>query len=451
VNLVPDLIDAEPIPAQSVRPVPQPGRYRWLICGLLFVITVNNYMDRQILSVAAPVIAAQYHFSNSDIALIANAFLIAYTVGQLLAGMFVDRVGARNGMTVAVFFWSGMTLVTAFAHSVFQFTVVRFLLGVSESVNYPAGVKVCAEWFPAKERATAVGIVQSGSAIGALLTPAIAAWLILKFGWQAAFVLIAVPGLFWMPFWRRYYAPVERSPRVSELERRFIVAQRGEQARVTPRRQIGWSFFLTQRLVVAVALSRFLEEPSGWFYFTWLPIYLKNYRDVSLMNIGYLLLIPFLALDFGKIGGGWISSRLMQQGWTLDRARKIVMLVSALCMAASLPAIVAPTPLAFVAFISIATLGHGSWATTTQTIPGDIVAPRFVGTIYGITAFGGGVGAVIFTWVTGRLVDAYGSFTGPFVIAGILPLLAYVVFAAVAGEIRPVQFDTEAGSSGSLA
>ena len=155
------------------------------------------------------------------------------------------------------------------------------------------------------------------------------------------------------------------------------------------------------------------------------------------------------ARHLGAPGGGWMSSRLMKQGWTLDRARKVVMLISAVSMAASLPAIVAPTPLGFVLFLSLATFGHGSWATTTQTIPGDIVAPRFVGTVYGITAFGGGIGAIIFTYVTGKLVDTYGSFTGPFVIAAVLPLVAYAAFAWVAGQIRPVQFEAAAAAHGS--
>jgi len=184
LNPIPSRVVAEPVDSRSVQPSRQVGRYRWVLCFLLFVITVNNYMDRQMLSIAAPAISAEYNFSNSDIAVIANAFLVAYTVGQLLAGMFVDRVGARNGMTLAVLMWSGMTLVTAVARSIFQFGSVRFLLGVSESVNYPAGVKVCAEWFPPKERATAVGFFQSGSAIGAVLTPVIAASLIVKFGWR---------------------------------------------------------------------------------------------------------------------------------------------------------------------------------------------------------------------------------------------------------------------------
>jgi ACS family hexuronate transporter-like MFS transporter len=438
----PELAGATAAGARQAVPV---GRYRWLICGLLFVITVNNYMDRQMLSIAAPAIAAEYGFTNSEIATIANAFLIAYTVGQLFAGPLVDRIGALRGMTLAVLLWSGMSLLVTLSRSVAQFSVMRFLLGLAESVNYPAGVKVCAEWFPPKERATAVGIFQSGSAIGAMITPAVAAWLIVQFGWRPAFVLVALPGLLWVPLWLRYYAPVARSTRLSEAERRYIVSDRGDRDDELTTQRVPWSFFLKQRLVLAVAAARFLEEPSGWFYFTWLPLYLNNYRDVPLTRVGLLLIIPFLTLDIGKVGGGWLSSRLMTRGWTLDRARKVVMLASALCMLGSIPAMWTETPLVSVLLISVATLGHGGWATTTQTIPGDIVAARFVGTVYGMTAFGGGIGAIIFTYATGRLVDAYGSFTIPFVIAGVLPLLGYLVFTAVAGEIRPLQIDSGSG------
>ena len=420
------------------------GRYRWLVCLLLFVITVDNYMDRQMLSIAAPVLADEYGFSNTDIAFIVNAFLVAYTVGQLFAGVFVDRIGARRGMTLAVVIWSVVTGLTALGRSVFQFSILRFVLGLAESVNFPAGVKVCAEWFPPKERATAVGFFQSGSAVGAMITPVVAAFLITRFGWQTAFLIVAVPGLLWVPFWLRYYRPVETNPRLGDEERAYILSFRGEQAVLAAGQTLRWSFFLKQRLVLAVAAARFLEEPAGWFYFTWLPIYLKNYRDVSLMNIGFLLIIPFLTFDIGKVGGGWVSSWLMKQGWPLDRSRKVVMLVSALCMIASLPAMLAPTALTFVLLISVATMGHGSWATTTQTIPGDIVAPRFVGTVYGMTAFGGGVGAILFMYATGKLVDTYGSFTAPFVIAGILPLVGYGVFVLLAREIAPIQFEMAA-------
>jgi ACS family hexuronate transporter-like MFS transporter len=244
----------------------------------------------------------------------------------------------------------------------------------------------------------------------------------------------------WIPFWLRFYTPLAVSQRVSEQERAYIwEGQRQEGREVVDNVKVSFGFFARERQVIAVAFARFLEEPAGWFYFTWLPIYLKNYRDVSLMYIGVLLVVPFLTFDVGKVGGGWASSRLMKNGWSLNAARKVVMFVSAVCMTASIPAMLPESTVGFVLLISIATFGHGCWATTTQTIPGDIVAPRYVGTVYGITAFAGGIGAILFMGATGWLADTYGSFVAPFIIVGILPLLGYLAFTMVAGTIRPVE------------
>jgi ACS family hexuronate transporter-like MFS transporter len=200
-----------------------------------------------------------------------------------------------------------------------------------------------------------------------------------------------------------------------------------------------WRGFLRRRAIWGVALARFIEEPSGWFYFTWLPIYLKNHRAVPLVTIGLLLVIPFLTFDVGKMGGGWVSSVLMKRGWSLNRARKSVLLGAAVCLMASIPAVFTKTPLGFVLLISVATFGHGCWTTTVQTIPGDIVPPSRVGTVYGITACGGGMGAILFTQLTGKLVDASGSFTMPLFIAGILPIIGFAVFSLLVPRLKPLE------------
>lgn len=433
----PPLAERHPLDPQTDA---KPGRFRWLICLLLFCITVSNYLDRQVLSIAAPVIAPLYHLTNSDIAAIANAFLLAYTFGQLFAGLFVDWIGARTGFTLAVILWSVTAIFTSAARGVVSFCSFRFLLGASESVNYPGGVKVAAEWFAPKELATAVGLFQSGSSIGAMIAPALAAYFIVKFGWQAAFVLVAIPGLLWIPFWLKYYQPLETSTRVGEAERAYVLANRD------PRASIGvghvkWWTFLQKRAVWGVALARFFEEPVAWFYFTWLPLYLKTAHTVSLIDTGLFLIIPFLTFDIGKVGGGWLSSQLIRAGWTLDHSRKTVMLGSALIMLSSIPAVAAHTSAGFVALISLATFGHGCWATTAQTLPGDMVAPAWVGTVYGITALGGGLGSIIFMYLTGKMVDAQKSFTTPFVVAGVLPIIGYVVFMSLTGKIRPLDLE----------
>jgi len=395
-------------------------------------------MDRQILSIAAPAISAEFKLSNSDIASIANAFLIAYTFGQLFTGVFIDRIGARVGFTLAVAAWSLTAMATALGRGVMSLGVFRFLLGASEAVNYPGGVKVCAEWFPPKELATAVGIYQSGSSVGAMIAPISAAILIEHFGWRVAFLVVALPGLFWIPVWRYFYRPVESNTKLSEEERRYILANRvGRRGAGTSKPS--WRVFLRQKTVWAVALARFFEEPAGWFYFTWLPLYLKNHRSVPLLKIGLLLFIPFLTFDVGKVGGGWISSILLKRGWSLDWARKAVMLGSAVCLMASIPAVVMETPIGFVMLISLATFGHGCWTTAAQTIPGDIVPPSRVGTVYGITACGGGLGAILFTQLTGKLVDVTGSFTLPLLIAGVLPIIGFAVFSLLVPRLKPLE------------
>jgi MFS transporter, ACS family, hexuronate transporter len=430
-------------PATAPRPA---GRYRWLICLLLFVVTVSNYVDRQAISIVAPVISAQFGFTNSEIAVIVNAFLAAYTVGQLFSGAFMDWVGSRRGFTFLVVLWSLASILTSLAHSVVSFSFFRFLLGVSESGNFPGGIKVVAEWFPQHERSTAAGLFISGASIGAIVTPPLVAFLVLKFSWQIAFVIIGLPGLLWVFVWWRLYMPLKTHPKISNAERAYIEAGRPQTTNVRDARP-PIRVFLKQRMFWGVFLGRFVEEPASWFYLTWLPLYLKGFRGVSLLDIGLLLTIPFLTLDLGYMGGGWAASRLIKSGWPLDRARKTVMVACAACMLAAIPAVYSPSTLGFVLLVSVATLGHGGWAANIMTLPGDMVPHNMVGTLYGLTAFGGGLGSIVFMQITGKLVDMQQSFNTVFVVAGILPVLAAVIVLTVTGKIQLMQIPGTGGAT----
>jgi ACS family hexuronate transporter-like MFS transporter len=429
---------ASTVEQSSAPSATQIGRFRWLICLMLFVVTVSNYVDRQAISIIVPVISAQYHFTNSDIATIVNAFLIAYTFGQCFSGAFMDWVGSKRGISILVVMWSIASIITSFSRSVFSFSCFRFLLGISESGNFAGGIKVVAEWFPEQERSTAVGLFISGASVGAILTPPVVAFLVLHLGWQLAFVIIGIPGLLWVFWWRALYAPLLSNTRVSEVERSYIRGGQSE-AQVTQRLSLESFSFLKHRMFWGVFLGRFVEEPASWFYLTWLPLYLKQFRGVSLMNIGFLLIIPFLTLDLGYMGGGWVASGLIKRGWSLNRARKTVMVVCALCMVAAIPAVLANSTLGFVLLVSIATLGHGGWAANIMTLPGDMVPHGLVGTLYGITAFGGGLSSILFMQITGKLVDMQKSFNSVFMIAGMLPLLASVIVLTVTGNIGLMQ------------
>jgi MFS transporter, ACS family, hexuronate transporter len=196
--------------------------------------------------------------------------------------------------------------------------------------------------------------------------------------------------------------------------------------------------FLRQRVVWGVLLSRFFEEPVSWFYFTWLPLYMRSYRHISMTDTGVALIVPFVALDIGYIVGGWSSSRLMLLGWSVNWARKTVMVLSALCMVSGIPAATTHSTSAFIALVSVAMLGHGGWGTNVSTLPSDLAPSRSVGTIYGLTAFAGGLGAIVFTRIIGILVDSQHSFQMVFIIAGSLPIVAALVLLTVPGDIVPI-------------
>jgi MFS transporter, ACS family, hexuronate transporter len=338
----------------------------------------------------------------------------------------MDWVGAKLGFTLAVFVWSAAAALTSLGNSVLSLSAFRGVLGLAEGANFPGGVKVVSEWFGPAERATAVGLFTSGASIGAIITPPLMAYAIVNLGWQMAFVLTALPGVFWILLWRRTYLP----PEFPALK-------------VDPVAPVRWSSFLKKRVVWGVFLARFLEEPVSWFYLTWLPIYMRNYRDASIVDIGLALVIPFIALDLGYMGGGWISSRLVKRGWSVDAARKTVMVAFALCMVAGIPAVAAASTAGFVAWVSLATFGHGGWASNVLTLPGDVAPKRWVGSVYGMTALGGGLGAIFFTQLTGYLVDTQHSFKMVFTIAGILPVLAAGVLLTVPGKIVPMAAEPE--------
>lgn len=409
--------------AESVYSPTSKG-YRWLICGLLFLVTVNNYMDRQLLSIVAPTITSEFHLTASDLALIVNCFIAAYGLGQLFSGRFMDWIGPRLGFSISVLVWSLASVFTSMARTVLGFGLFRFLLGFSESGNFPGGAKVIAQLFPPRERTMAMGVFASGVSVGALITPPVAAYLIVHYGWQSAFILVGAPGFLWLIAWLIFYKPYLSVPKA------------GEPGSPPPEKVRQWSFLLKHRLVWGVILGRFIEEPAGWFLFSWLPLYLKTFPNLSLINIGLLLTIPFLLLDAGFLVGGWVASLMLKRGATIDRVRRVGMFVSAICMLGSIFAVMAHTPHGFIFWISFATFGHGSWSSNIMAMPGDILPHTSVGTLYGLAACCGSFGSVLFMLVVGKLIDTQHSFTMPFVIAGLLPIIGLIFTFAMSGKVQ---------------
>jgi ACS family hexuronate transporter-like MFS transporter len=409
---------------QQSTSAPTSKGYRWMICGLLFLVTVNNYMDRQLLSIVAPTITTEFHLTASDLAWIVNCFIATYGLGQLFSGRFMDWIGPRLGFTISVFVWSISSVLTSLARTVLSFGLFRSMLGLSESGNFPGGAKVIAQLFPPQERTMAMGFFASGVSIGALITPAVAAYLIVHHGWRLAFVLVGAPGFLWLIAWLLLFKPQTVAKNTTDL------------ASQVPDETRNWSFLLRHRLVWGVILGRFVEEPAGWFLFSWLPLYLKTFKDLSLINIGLLLTIPFLFLDIGFLVGGWVASFMLRRGDTIDRVRRVGMFFSAILMLSAIPAVYAATPLAFVLWISFATFGHGCWSSNIMAMPGDILPHTSVGTLYGLAACCGSFGSILFMITVGKLIDHQHSFVTPFVIAGLLPLIGLICTFAASGKVQ---------------
>ncbi len=408
---------------------------RWWICGMLFAATTIAYIDRHTFSFVAATVSKEYGLSNEQVARILSAFLMSYTLGQLLAGRFFDRVGSRIGFAVSIGVWSLANMLTATVSGFRGFVGCRLALGLGESGNYPGGVKVVDERFPPEERSFVGGIFTSGAGLGAILAGPLVSSIAHYWGWRAAFLLTGGLGFLWLAGW---WSLSKTPPDASASTLREYVAP-AERAQLATECRMRWVDLLRFRQVWAITIARFLEEPAFWIWIFWLPKYVQDRRGLSGIQTGWLLTQPFLALDVGYLSGGWISGRLMRRGWSARRSRRAVMIVAALLMMSSIPAVSASSVTAFTALISLALMGHGAWFTNAMTMPSDIAPRGLVASLYGITAMGGGLGGVIATEATGVVVDRFDSFVPVFVVAGVLPTLATAALLLLGGEMPPLE------------
>lgn len=396
---------------------------RWWIAGLLFLATLINYVDRQCLSVLAPVLRDEFAMSNTDYARVVSAFMLAYIIGQTASGRLMDWLGTRAGFALCMIWWSAAAMLHGLARSALHLGVFRFLLGLAQAGNWPGGVKAVSEWFPLRERAFAVGLFNSGSTMGAMVAPPLVAALALAFGWRPAFMITGATGFLWLVAWLAIYRAPERHPWLSPQE--FELIQSGRAA-TTAARSVRWVSLLRQKPVWGLVLGRMLADPVWWFYVFWLPEYLKRERQFSLAMIGYFAWIPFLAAVLGCLAGGAVSGRLVQRGYDTIRARKAVMLACALLMMSGIPAVTVPGAWAAIALISVATFAYQAWGSNILTLPADLFPPAVVASVSGLSGTGAATGGMAFTLLTGYLVDRF-SYAPVFVAAGLMPLAAFAI------------------------
>ncbi len=400
-----------------------PGRVRWWIVWTLFFSTVINYISRQTFSLLVPVISAQYHFTNTDFGKISAAFQIAYAVTWLLGGIFLDAVGTRLGLALAVVFWSIVNMLTGFATSVLGFAFFRFLLGIGEGLNWPGASKTVAEWFPSQERGLAVAIFDSGSSVGGAVAALSIPLIAIRFGWRSAFFLSGLVGFVWLLMWLRVYHLVDCHPTVTPAEVAYIRA--GQEApSVSPERGLGrWLKLARDRNVWGIVLGRALTDPIWWFYITWLPKYLSDARGFSLQRISLFAWMPFVAADIGNFTGGLVSGYCIRRGVSVVRARTWVCVFSSLPILAGIPAAGVHSVYAAMALICFALWGYASWSTMGLTLPSDLFPHDVVATVTGLSGLAAGLVGAVFTIAVGILVDRF-SYGPAFLVAGLMPLFA---------------------------
>jgi ACS family hexuronate transporter-like MFS transporter len=397
---------------------------RWYIAALLFLSVVINYIDRQTLSVLAPVLTKELSISPTQYANILNAFLVAYTLMNLGSGFLVNRWGTRKSLTVFMGWWSASNMLHGFAGGVWTLGAFRFLLGMGEPGNFIAGYRLISEWYAAKERAFVNGLMNAGAATGAVIAPILVTMLAHYWDWRGAFVICGLLGLIWLIPWLWFCRPVEQHPMVTAEERALV-----EEGRLPAGRshQGSWKKFLRYPQSWGLFLSRFVSDPVWWFYLFWLPKYMVETRGYTVIEMGMLAWMPFLSADLGAMFGGWMSGRLIGKGWKVLDARKAVMLPAAMIMPVSLVIALTDSRELSLGLICLVTFAHMCWKTNLATVTNDLYPVRVIGSVAGIFAFGNGLGGILFTALIGVLVQ-YFSYTWVFALMGVMHPLGYFIF-----------------------
>jgi MFS transporter, ACS family, hexuronate transporter len=411
-------------------------RHRWVVCALLFFATTVNYIDRQVIGLLKPTLSDEFGWSEQDYADIVFAFQAAYAIGLVSVGRLIDKIGVKWGYGLAVAFWSLAGMAHALAGSVAGFMAARFALGLGEAGNFPAAVKATADWFPKKERALAVGIFNSGSNVGAIVTPIIVPVIVLTWGWQAAFIVTGALGFVWLAAWLWIFRPLDGNPRVNAAERAHILSDP-----VEPDTPIKWAELIRHRQTWAFAVGKFMTDPIWWFFLFWLPDFFGKNYGLDLKTFGPPLIAIYLLADFGSIGGGWLSSSLIKRGWSVNWGRKTAMLVCALCVLPVSLAIYAENLVIAVGIIGLAAAAHQGWSANLFTLASDVMPRRAVGSVVGFGGMAGAVGGMLMSQYVGGVLEGAGSYTPIFLAIGSVYLIALLIIHLILPRLEPAVID----------
>jgi ACS family hexuronate transporter-like MFS transporter len=425
------------MPAASGSGLKIPG-LRWAICGLLFIGTLVNYIDRGTIAILAPDLKKMFHWSDSNYGWIVSSFMVAYAIMMLAFGGIIDRVGTRIGYALAMMWWSLAAMGHALARGVMSFALARFMLGAGEAGNFPASIKAVAEWFPKRERALATGIFNSATAVGTVISYPIVGWIFLRWGWQAAFIGTGALGIICLVAWLALYRLPRQHPWLRQAELEHIETQHADE-QDAPGKDLPWKAILRYRQAWGFTLAKFLTDPIWWFYIFWLPSYLRETRHFSVAALALFGTIPWIAAVPGSIGGGWLSGFLLSRGHSVTFARKTALLIFAFMMPAGILAVFARSPWWALAFISVATASHQGWMANVYTLVSDMFAKKDVGSVVGLGGAAGALGGMIIAPVAGYTLQWFHTYVPLFIIAGIMHPLAMGVVHWLLPSIEPVK------------
>jgi MFS transporter, ACS family, hexuronate transporter len=409
------------------------GRFRWVICAVLFIGISKNYMDRQVLGVLKATLQHDLGWNEIDYSNLVFAFQAAYAVGMLVVGRFIDRVGTRIGYGLAMVFWSIASMAHALCGSLLTFGMARAALGLGESGAFPASIKTVTEWFPQKERALATGIFNAGTNVGAILTPLMVPWITIHLGWRWAFLITGAIGFLWFLLWMIVYRKPEDHPRCSLAELEHI---QSDQERPTER--VPWARLLGYRQTWAFLIAKFLTDPIWWFYLFWVPGFLQREHGLNLMQVGLPLVMIYLISDAGSVAGGWLSSQFIHRGYSVNAGRKVAMLICAVCVIPIVYAYRAEGLWATTLLIGLAAAAHQGFSANLFTTASDMFPSHAVASVVGIGGMAGAVGGMLIATIVGHVLQATGSYLVPFFIAGAAYLLALGAMHLIVPRLQPV-------------
>lgn len=407
---------------------------RWRIAILVSVAIAISYLDRQTLPVAIKAIERDIPLSNEQFSYLQSAFLLAYAFLYAGGGKLADVLGTRLGFTVVMVAWSIACITHSFAVSFAMLAVSRFLLGAGEGGGFPAATRVVAEWFSVKERATAMGIINGGSAVGGVIAPPLIALVLLYANWRWIFVLTGLIGLLWTLWWRRAYYPPDEHPRLTPGEREKLEPSLPVH---TPETSPSWMGLLTVRQTWGIVVAKFMSDAAWYFYLFWLPKYLYDARGFDIKAVGTFAWIPYAAAGFGCLAGGGFSSYLVRRNFSLNAARKVALGLSAALMPSILLVPHVRVSIALVIF-SLAYFGQQSWSTLVMVLPTDLFPRNVVGAVAGMVGFGGAIGGIAFGQLAGYLLDHGWGYTTVFSLAGTFHVIGFLIILALIPVVGPL-------------